>query len=67
MEWEHITTERVFRFSLWETGGTFLKKYPFYQGQLLKEANLIFYFLSLDSLQPDTLLERLGALITETR
>ncbi|CDW74509.1 UNKNOWN [Stylonychia lemnae] len=70
LEWEHHNPNLplknyTIRFGLWESGGSFLKKFPFYNQYLLKNANLIVYMVSLAS--DENLLERLQNLVTQTR
>ena len=54
---------------LWESGGGFLRKFPFYEDYLLKNSHLIIYTLSLTSNLTDDspLLDKLNQLISLTR
>ena len=35
------------RFGFWESGGSFLKKFPFYNQYLIKNAQIVIYMISL--------------------
>ena len=69
IEWDYedskSKTKQKIRFSLWESGGSFLKKFPFYNDYLLKNSHLIVYMISL--LSDDNPIERLTTLVQSTR
>jgi len=57
VEWEYEAYTHCVRLALWESGGSFLKKFPFYQQYLLKDADIVIYMLSLAV--EDSIIERL--------
>eukprot|EP00347_Sterkiella_histriomuscorum_P023171 403335682 len=69
VEWDYQNPKtgqlHVLRFGLWESGGSFLKKFPFYNQYLLKDANVVIYMLSLTL--DENLSEKAKLLIEETR
>ena len=63
VEWDY--EGRCIRLALWESGGAFLKKFPFYLEYLLKDSNIVIYMHSLAV--EDLLIERIEASIKMTR
>ena len=64
IEWEYHREEtqtKKIRFGFWESGGAFLKKFPFFNQYLLKNSNLVVYMVSLT--QDESIIERLSQLI----
>lgn len=55
------------RFALWESGGTFLRKFPFYSHYLLKDSDIIVYTISLAHQSEENLTDRIKAVVTQGR
>jgi len=50
IEWDYESRKRMkkIRFAFGESGGSFLKKFPFYTNYLVKNSHIIVYMLPLD-------------------